>query len=40
MKSRQRVRKSVDRKIFKKTASRTHPLNVPGQIMQRGGTRL
>lgn len=40
MKSRQRVKKSVDRRIFRKTASKTHPLNVPGQVLQRGGTRL
>lgn len=40
MKSRQRVRKSVDRKIFRKTAMKTHSLNVPGRVMQRGGTRL
>lgn len=40
MKTRSRVRKSVDRRIFRKTASRTHRLNIPGQVLQRGGTRL
>lgn len=40
MKTRSRVRKSVDRRIFKKTASKTHALNIPGKVMQRGGTRL
>ena len=40
MKTRSRVRKSTDRRIFKKTAMKTHSLNIPGKVMQRGGTRL
>ena len=40
MKARSKVRKSTDRRIFRKTASRTHSLNIPGKILQRGGTRL
>lgn len=40
MKTRARVNKRVDRKIFKKTAARTNARNVPGHVLQRGGTRL
>lgn len=40
MKSRSRVKKSVDRKIFRRTAMKVHGLNIPGKVMQRGGTRL
>lgn len=40
MKSRSHVNKRVDRKIFKKTASRTNVRNVPGHMVSRGGTRL
>ena len=29
-----------DHRIFRKTASRTHVRNIPGKILQRGGTRL
>lgn len=38
--TRQRVNRRVDHRIFRKTASRTHSLNIPGKVMQRGGTRL
>ncbi len=40
MKSRSRVNRRKDQRIFKRTASRTNSLNIPGQVMQRGGTRL
>lgn len=40
MKSRSRVNRRVDKRVFKKTAAKTHALNIPGKIMQRGGTRL
>lgn len=40
MKARSKVRRSVDHKIFRKTAAKTHVLNIPGKVMQRGGTRL
>lgn len=40
MRSRQRVNKRVDKKIFRKTAARTNSMNIPGKIIQRGGTRL
>lgn len=40
MKMRQRVNKRVDRKIFSRTAARTKAANIPGKIIQRGGTRL
>lgn len=40
MKSRSRVNRRVDKRVFKKTAAKTHALNIPGQVMQRGGTRL
>ena len=29
-----------DKKIFKKTAARTHVKNLPGHVLSRGGTRL
>lgn len=40
MKSRSRVYSRKDHRIFAKTARKTHKLNIPGQVMQRGGTRL
>lgn len=40
MKSRSRVNRRRDRKIFKRTAMGTDVKNVPGQIIQRGGVRL
>ena len=40
MKSRSRVSKGKDRRIFKKTAMATNKKNIPGQIIQRGGIRL
>ena len=40
MKTRQRVNRRVDHRIFAKTARKTHSLNIPGKVMQRGGTRL
>lgn len=40
MKTRSHVNKRVDRRIFKKTASRTNARNIPGHMLQRGGTRL
>lgn len=33
------VKKSADRKIFKRTASRTRKENIPSKIMPRGGVR-
>lgn len=40
MKSRSRVHVRKDKAIFKRTASRTNVKNIPGRIIQRGGTRL
>ncbi len=40
MKSRSRVSVRKDKRIFKKTAMATNKKNIPGQIIQRGGTRL
>lgn len=40
MRSRQRVNRRVDRRIFSKTARRTDVRNIPGKLVQRGGTRL
>ena len=40
MRSRSRVSGRRDRKIFKKTAMATNKKNIPGQVIQRGGTRL
>lgn len=40
MKSRMNTNKRVDKKVFARTASRTHKLNVPGKVMYRGGIRL
>nr|CAI9752415.1 hypothetical protein YKEOBPQY_YKEOBPQY_CDS_0003 [Microvirus sp.] len=37
---RKMMKKSVDRKIFRRTAIKTKALNVPGKITPRGGTRL
>lgn len=38
--SRSRVSRGRDRRIFKRTAMATDKKNVPGQIIQRGGIRL
>lgn len=40
MKSRSRVHRRIDHRIFAKTARRTHKLNIPGRVMQTGGTKL
>lgn len=40
MKSRSRVSKGKDRRIFKRTAMATNKKNIPGQVIQRGGIRL
>lgn len=40
MKSRSRVSARKDKRIFKKTAMATNKKNIPGQIVQLGGTRL
>ena len=40
MKTRSHVNKRVDKRVFKKTAARTNARNVPGHMVQRGGTRL
>lgn len=40
MKSRQRVNRRVDKKIFSKTAARTNVKNIPGHVVSRGGIRL
>ena len=40
MKSRSKVNRRVDHRVFAKTVRKTHKLNIPGQVMQRGGTRL
>lgn len=40
MKIRSHVNRRVDKKVFARTARKTNKLNVPGQVMQRGGTRL
>lgn len=37
---RSRTNRRVDKKVFKKTASRTHVKNIPGRVISRGGTRL
>ena len=40
MKTRSRVRAKKDHAIFRKTAARTNVRNIPGHVIQRGGTRL
>lgn len=40
MKTRARVRPRKDKAIFRKTAARTNVKNIPGHVIQRGGTRL
>lgn len=40
MKTRSRVHARKDKAIFRKTAARTNAKNIPGKILQRGGTRL
>lgn len=40
MKMRQKLNKRVDHKVFRKTAARTHKMNIPGQVVSRGGIRL
>ena len=37
---RKKVNKSVDKKIFKTTATRTRKMNVPGHAVPRGGIHL
>lgn len=37
---RRRVNPKKDKRIFKKTASKIHRLNLPGQTNRRGGTCL
>lgn len=40
MKTRSHVKPRKDKAIFRKTASRTNARNIPGHMIQRGGTRL
>lgn len=40
MKTRTKVYKPVDKKIFSKTAKKTRVENIPGKIISRGGIRL
>lgn len=40
MRSRSHVRPRKDKAIFRKTAARTNVKNIPGHVIQRGGTRL
>lgn len=40
MKSRSRVNKYKDRKIYKATAKKVNALNIPGRVLMRGGIRL
>lgn len=40
MKSRSHVDRRIDRKVFAKTARKTHVLNIPGRRCSRGGERL
>lgn len=40
MKTRSRVNKRIDKKVFSKTAARTNIKNIPGKIISRGGVRL
>ena len=40
MKTRSRVNRKVDKKIFSKTANRTNVRNIPGHITRRGGQVL
>lgn len=40
MKSRQRLNRRKDHRIFAKTAKKTNAMNVPGHIVARGGIRL
>ena len=39
MRRRHKIKKSKSKRLFRKTAGRTHKLNVPGRVM-RGGYRL
>lgn len=40
MRNRSRVRPRKDKRIFKKTAIKTHVKNLPGHNLSRGGTCL
>ena len=40
MATRQRVSPRRDKRIFRRTASRTDVKNIPGRVVQRGGIRL
>lgn len=40
MKKRKRMNYSKSRKLFRRTASRPHPKNVPSGMPMRGGIRL
>lgn len=40
MKARKKVNPRIDRKVFAKTAGKTHVMNIPGKVQSRGGTRL
>ena len=40
MKSRSRVNRRTDKRVFKKTAVKTHVKNLPGHTNTRGGTCL
>lgn len=37
---RKKVKSSVDRKIYKRTAQKTAQANIPGRVSTRGGIRL
>lgn len=40
MKTRSHVNKRVDKRVFRKTASRTKARNLPGKMLERGGQCL
>lgn len=37
---RKKLKKSLSKRIFSKTAGKTHPLNLAGRLIQRGGIHL
>ena len=37
---RKKLKKSLSKRIFAKTAGKTHPLNLAGRLIQRGGIHL
>lgn len=40
MKNRKRISKPTSKRIFRKTAGKTHPLNLASTLIQRGGIHL